>query len=676
MPLNVADLPSSAAQLSGKLGGGSLAGPVSKKTTAAPFTASQATSAVQTYKKKQDTTAFNSIVANYQYIFDEILSAANSGDTSLTITTTNFDYTYIAPLLVSYGYTVSELPSSTTSPSDITIKYDITISWPSTTPSPITSISPTSFIAIQNSPYSVTFTPQGGQAPYTFTLSGQLPSGWTNSTLNKVASLTIQGTSTTLGGGSLIISVVDSLSQSYTTTVNWTVTQPAQIQADWSAASGLGFILNKPTVYSSAYLGTTSVAFNRASAAQTLSDVSITGTAATADQLTNDINVNSRAFNGSSDLVVSELINNDESSVVSLGEITNGGIATVVLATPLRRSDNELYDNPGNIVITFAEPWIDGGYGRDNAQGTVTVVDGEITEINITHSGSKYARKTDVDPSDPLYNQILCKITILDNTLNNLDSQILQDKLDGVTMTLTAATSFINPTSLVWNNGQGASINGAYGVNANGIEIRASAENIHGPGDIHLVCNYSGNHNEITVNSGAIGLRSATSDGLGGGVSPQTGITMTPSVINVNGTVTMGGLVQFTGGTSGLTKSSVGLSNVTNESKTTMFTNSALTGTTTIATATITTGNITTANITTDNVTTANITTANITTDNITTGNITTANITTANITTDNITTAVITQGTLTTVNNTATSLVNKQYVDNRAFFALAVGIY
>lgn len=157
-----------------------------------------------------------------------------------------------------------------------------------------------------------------------------------------------------------------------------------------------------------------------------------------------------------------------------------------------------------------------------------------------------------------------------------------------------------------------------------------------GPGDLRLFCTFNGQFNQITVNRGGIGLQSATSDGQGGFTSPATAITMSPTNIVVNGSIQMGGLVTFTGGTNGLTKANVGLSNVDNVSNATLLNNTTFTGTT-------------------------NIPLANITN---TTGTITSATITTATVT----------QGTLTTVNNTNDSLVNKQYVDSKIWLALAVG--
>jgi hypothetical protein len=58
---------------------------------------------------------------------------------------------------------------------------------------------------------------------------------------------------------------------------------------------------SKPTIYTSAYIGTTSLAFNRSSGSQTLNGVSIDGSAAT---LTTSRNINGVGFNGSANINV------------------------------------------------------------------------------------------------------------------------------------------------------------------------------------------------------------------------------------------------------------------------------------------------------------------------------------------------------------------------------------
>lgn len=55
----------------------------------------------------------------------------------------------------------------------------------------------------------------------------------------------------------------------------------AQVQTDWNATSGIGVLLNKPTIFTNLFVGTTSLAFNRVSGSQTLAGVSISGNAGT-----------------------------------------------------------------------------------------------------------------------------------------------------------------------------------------------------------------------------------------------------------------------------------------------------------------------------------------------------------------------------------------------------------
>lgn len=535
MAFDTLNLKNSAAQLAAKT---AAQPPLNTNTKPKIFTAAQATTAVQNYAKSIDAQSLDSIIANYQYIFDTISLAAGNGDTAIEITTTNFDYTYIQPLLTSYGYIVSDLPSASANPSDTTLKYNITISWPSVVPKPITGISPTSFIAIQNSQYSVTFVPQGGQGPYTFALAGQLPAGWTYSDIRRVSSLTAQGISSELGGGSLVLTVVDSISQTFTATINWTVTQPAQISTDWNATTGLGQILNKPTSF---YLGSTSIPFPGTENEVELTGItSIDGNAAT---------------------------------------VTNGVYTTGEYANPT---------------------WITALAGS-KITGSVANADKLNTARNI--NGVSF------------------------NGTENISINSLVNGSTGLTLDNQGQLSY---------SPDGPTIDWAYGTDNNGLQIMANPAHPQGPGDLRLFCTFNGQFNQITVNRGGIGLQSATSDGQGGFTSPATAITMSPTNIVVNGSIQMGGLVTFTGGTNGLTKANVGLSNVDNVSNATLLNNTTFTGTT-------------------------NIPLANITN---TTGTITSATITTATVT----------QGTLTTVNNTNDSLVNKQYVDSKIWLALAVG--
>ena len=406
----------------------------------------------------------------------------------------------------------------------------------------------------------MTFVPQGGQAPYTFSLSGNLPTGWTYGNISRVASLTAEGTSSDLGGGTVLITVTDSINQSYTTTVNWTVTQPAQIQADFTNIdpTSLAYVRNKPTKY---YLGSTELNWPGTSS---LTPVPLTGIA---------------SIDGNA-------------ATVTDGVYTTG-----------------TYDDP-DWINTLAGSKITGSAPLANALTTTRYLNGSA------FNGSQ--------------NVVISRI---------LGSSALIDS--GGNITATSSLDLSNTGTLTFNASSGGIINGAYGISGNGMLLSTGTAHPDGPGDLRLLCSYNGQYNQITVNRGGIGIQSATSDGSGGGTSPFSSFTLTPSGITVNGTITMGGLVQFTGGTSGLSKASVGLGNVDNVSNSTLLNNTTFTGTT-------------------------NIPIANITT---TTGTITAATITTATLTTANIT-----QGTLTTNGTTATSLVNKQYVDSKIWLALAVG--
>jgi hypothetical protein len=75
----------------------------------------------------------------------------------------------------------------------------------------------------------------------------------------------------------------------------------------WTGSVDYADVTDTPTIYTSAYIGTTNLAFNRSSASQTLNGVSIDGNAATATSagtLTTSRNINGVGFNGSSNINV------------------------------------------------------------------------------------------------------------------------------------------------------------------------------------------------------------------------------------------------------------------------------------------------------------------------------------------------------------------------------------
>jgi hypothetical protein len=75
--------------------------------------------------------------------------------------------------------------------------------------------------------FAATFYPVGGTGPFTFTTSGSVPSGLSFSSGTNVNTITLSGTPDTPGNdySTLVIYVVDSLNQTYTQTISWTITR-------------------------------------------------------------------------------------------------------------------------------------------------------------------------------------------------------------------------------------------------------------------------------------------------------------------------------------------------------------------------------------------------------------------------------------------------------------------
>jgi len=90
----------------------------------------------------------------------------------------------------------------------------------------ITGITPTTVQGEVGIAFVATFYPVGGIAPYTFTTTGLVPSGLSFSS-GAVNSITLAGTPDTPGNdySTLVIHVVDSLNQTYTQTISWTITR-------------------------------------------------------------------------------------------------------------------------------------------------------------------------------------------------------------------------------------------------------------------------------------------------------------------------------------------------------------------------------------------------------------------------------------------------------------------
>jgi hypothetical protein len=122
--------------------------------------------------------------------------------------------------------------------------------------------------------------------------------------------ITLGNTVTTIAGLTSVTStafvgnVTGNVSGNAGTVTNGVYTSGSYADPTWLTSLSYSKLSGAPTVYSSVYLGSTSVPFNRASGALSLSGVSIDGNAGTATILANSRNINGTAFNGSADITI------------------------------------------------------------------------------------------------------------------------------------------------------------------------------------------------------------------------------------------------------------------------------------------------------------------------------------------------------------------------------------
>jgi len=192
------------------------------------YTASQASSTVSNINSARQQASQSALVKQYQFVFDAIEKAAESGQTQIQLVWTKRQYSQMVNLLNLNGYTVTSPPTDGVNSNDNVIQYPLIITWPAALPGPsINGILPASITASVNVPFRVEFVPQGGTAPYTFSVSGVIPNGLTFSNLVGSSTLVLSGTPTTvkLGINSMTITVTDSASQGFSQIVSWNITQ-------------------------------------------------------------------------------------------------------------------------------------------------------------------------------------------------------------------------------------------------------------------------------------------------------------------------------------------------------------------------------------------------------------------------------------------------------------------
>lgn len=192
------------------------------------FTASQATQAVSTLANTTADLAHTELIARYQGIFDLVESASQLGRTSINWTLTKTSYLEILTDLQVAGYTVSTWPPSIT---DASKSSTITISWPSAVVTPtvypsMIGILPTIIAGQQNVYFKAVFAASGGLGPYTYTISGDIPTGLSWSTLTNVDTITLSGTPTQAATeyNVLTITATDAVGQAISQRVTWDIT--------------------------------------------------------------------------------------------------------------------------------------------------------------------------------------------------------------------------------------------------------------------------------------------------------------------------------------------------------------------------------------------------------------------------------------------------------------------
>jgi hypothetical protein len=221
------------------------------------FTASQATQAVTSLASSTAATVYAALIDTYQGIFDLISQASALGKTSITWNLSRTDYTSVQPVLIDNGYTVSSWPAGITGLQHSTI----TIAWPSTSAlvyPAITGITPSTIQGNQNIYFSCQFSVADGTAPYTFAITGSIPTGLAWSSLTNASSITLSGTPTQPANEfpGFTILATDSHGQTYSQAVSWTInaTNIINVAVQPAGTNTLTFNANTGTLSFTPYL--------------------------------------------------------------------------------------------------------------------------------------------------------------------------------------------------------------------------------------------------------------------------------------------------------------------------------------------------------------------------------------------------------------------------------------
>jgi len=163
------------------------------------------------------------LASQYSDLLSQITTAAGQGRFTITYTTLGGNIPQLKNMLERYGYniTVNDLRMTITWPTSAQISTDNTVA----VSGPVTGLNISAFNGSIRTPLTVKFKPAGGVAPYTFTITGNVPAGTAFGTLSNVNSITLTGTPTvaSIEYATLNIKVVDSLGQSLSQDIDWSI---------------------------------------------------------------------------------------------------------------------------------------------------------------------------------------------------------------------------------------------------------------------------------------------------------------------------------------------------------------------------------------------------------------------------------------------------------------------
>ena len=192
----------------------------------------------------------------YKSIFDQISAVAAAGESQFTVRWNKSVWYELHSVLEDSGYIVEEPPTPAedgVAYSDTHRIYNLTINW---TPAPanntLTGLNRTSFTTTRSEPFSVSFAPQGGVAPYTITViteSATIPTGLVWSDLTEITTFTLSGTPTQISQGTFILRVRDWSNQTIDVSVDWSITSLGTVIPTINEDTDGQFLSNDGAVY-------------------------------------------------------------------------------------------------------------------------------------------------------------------------------------------------------------------------------------------------------------------------------------------------------------------------------------------------------------------------------------------------------------------------------------------